>query len=341
MPPSSPLFEGALLLIWQATWFLAAAALAVAVAVVARRYWREIADPDAPDAMRQLRRRVLAALQGGDWRSVLPLLGEREPEEVLGLVDELAQVVRGEVRRRLAELARALGLERRLLAELASWRAGVRTAAATRLALFEGEEVDRALLGALADTDAEVRLAAAESLAGRPAGRQALATRALADPAFATQAAGRFWHLLARLDEPLFADCFGKLQDAARQRLAVEAAARAGLVRFTDAIGRFCMSPDPSLRRAATTALLELRHRSAFAALERLLLDPEPELRAHALVLVAHAGLRRFAPQVLARLEDPDPLVRARARETALRMGLPLPGEAVSAADTVLSEEPS
>lgn len=341
MTPPSPVFASALLLIWQATWLFAATALLVAAGVVVRRYWQEVGERRRPDALQELRRPILASLQADDCHAVLPLLRQREPEEVLTLVDELAQVVRGEPRRRLAGLARALGLEHRLVAELASWRAGVRAVAAGRLALFEGDEVDRALLAALDDPDAGVRLAAAESLAGRAGARQALERRALSDPAFATPAAARFWNLLARLDEALFAGCFAALEDAGRQRLAVEAAARAGLVRFAETMQRLCMSPDPATRRAATTALLELRHRSAFAALERLLLDPEPELRAHALVLVAHAGLRRFGSQVLARLDDPDPLVRARAQETALRMGLPLPDEAGPDAPIRLSESPS
>ncbi len=311
--------------IWSATWSGVGLGLAVALALVARRWWLERRDATSPQTARGLRQALLAALAADDRRQAAALLEGRDPRELLALVDELAQVVRGEARAGLVALAAGLGLDDHLRRELRSLRAGVRAAAAARLALFADPATDAALLAALGDRDPLVRLAAAESLAGRPAARERLRAAALADPAFAGGAAARFWNLLAQRDPDLFAVLFEAARDPRRRRLGIEAAARAGLVRFADAMVEASVSGDPELRRSATGALLTLRHRAAFAALERLLLDPEPTLRAHAVALVAQSRLRRFAPQLLARLEDPDPLVRARAHEAALRMGLPIP----------------
>lgn len=225
---------------------------------------------------------------------------------------------------RLVALAAQLGLPERLRAELRSWRTGVRALAATRLSLFRDPESEAALLTALRDPHPKVRLAAAESLAGRPAARSALESRVLADSAFARPPAARFWHLLAGRDPELFSACFAATSEPERRRLMIEAIASAGLVQLLPAVVEASVSGDPELRRKATAGLLERRHPAAFAALERLLLDPEPVLRAEALALVARFRLAPFAPRVLQRLEDPEPLVRSRARDTALRLGLSL-----------------
>jgi HEAT repeat protein len=323
--PIAGLLDPFLSAIWSATWSGLGLGLAVALALVTRRWWLERRGGPSPQTARGLRRALLAALAADDRQRAVALLSGLDPRELLALVDELAQVVRGEARAGLVALAAGLGLPGHLRRELRSLRAGVRAVAATRLALFTDPATDAALLAALADRDPLVRLAAAESLAGRPAARAHLRTAALADPAFARGAAARFWNLLAQRDAELFAECFEAAPDRRRRRLGIEAAARAGLVRFADAMVEASVSDDPELRRSATDALLALRHRAASAALERLLLDPEPALRAHAVALVAQSRLRRFAPHLLARLEDPDPLVRARAHEAALRLGLPVP----------------
>lgn len=324
MLPSTA-FDPALALIWSATWWGSGVGIAVAVAILARRWWQERRSRGTSGESRTLRQALLAALAAEDRRQAALLLQDHDARAVLSLVDELAQVVRGEARAALISMAAELGVADRLRRELRSLRPGVRAAAAARLALFSDPATDAALMAALFDRNPLVRLAAAEGLAGRAPARPCLRTVALTDPAFARGAAARFWNLLAQRDPELFADCFAAASDARRRQLAIEAAARAGLVRFAEAMVEASLSADPELRRSATTALLTLRHRAAFAALERLLLDPEPALRAYAIMLVVQASLRRFAPQLLARLEDPDPLVRARAHEAAVRMGLTLP----------------
>lgn len=340
MPVAATTLDPLLLLIWRVTWLLACLALVLALAVVLRRYRQERAARRTAGNDRELVRLVLKALRDANWQSLLPVLSRQDPEALLVLVDELAQMVRGDVRERLAELARALGLERHLIEALGSWRAGVRAVAAARLALFHDAEAERALLAALADPDPSVRIAAAEGLAGRPAARQQLRQLALEDAAFATPAAARFWHLLAQLDAGLFTSCFRSVTDPARRCRVIEAAARAGLVGLAGDIAGACLDADPGVRRSAVGALLELHHPAALPALERLLLEPEPSLRAHALTMIADARLMRLAPQVLARLEDPDPLVRARARETALRLGLPMPAAATAPWSSSMESDP-
>lgn len=320
----SPVLDPLLALIWSTTWWGSGAGIAVAFIMLARRWWQERCSRRTPGTSRNLRQALLAALAADDRQQAAALLQGHDARAVLTLVDELAQVVRGKARAALIGLAAELGVADRLRRELRSLRPGVRAGAAARLALFSDTATDAALMAALFDRNPLVRLAAAESLAGRTPARACLRTVALSDPAFARGAAARFWNLLAQHDPELFAECFAAAADARRRLLAIEAAARAGLVRFAEAMVEASLSADPGLRRSATTALLTLRHPAAFAALERLLLDSEPALRAYAITLVVQARLQRFAPQLLARLEDPDPLVRARAHDAAVRMGLTL-----------------
>ncbi len=321
MPAALRDFDLLLRLVWLGTLALAAVALSVVLVLVLRRLLDELARPRREAAEAEARRLLIGACRDAAASMETALRG-LPPEFLLTLLDELTQVVRGEARRRLADVARRLGLVDRLLRDARSWRPGVRAEAARRLALhLDSGEVRGVLLGLLGDRAGAVRLAAAEGLVEAADLRPAVIARALTDSAFTHPAARRFWQRLAQLDAERFTDLFRRIVDAPRRLLLIEAAAAAGLVGLGPEIARASVEEAPELRRVAAEALLELGHPLAAAALERLANDSDAALRAAAAILIGRRQLARFRWNLQRLLEDPDPLVRFRAREAWLRIG--------------------
>ena len=318
---SAPAVDALSRLIWQFTLLLVLLALVVVLLLVLRRLVAELRGEGLARAREQARRLILAHLRGDG-----PPLDRRElpalpTDYLIELVDELAQMVRGEGRDRLAALGERLGLVDRLLRVLCSWRPGLRVEAARRLAIYRGERVEEALREALSDRAPQVRVAAATALLGRERLPAGLLGQARRDPAFARPAAFPFWHRLAETRPDLFLELFDEPGPPGRRVPMLRAAGVAGLARLAGRMVEDTASPDPAVRRAATMALLDLKHPLALDALRRLLADPDPRLRADAVIAVGRRKLRALLGRLRDLLEDPDPAVRFHAEEALLRLG--------------------
>lgn len=279
-----------------------------------------------------VRRRLLALAARPD----LPALGPWPPvDELADLVEETASVVRGDLRVRLCERARELGVLDLLVRRSRARRVSLRERAARALGTFlelDPPAVRAVLLRLLDDREGAVRIAAAESLLGDGGDLpRHVAAHLRHDPAFATAAALRaFERLVPRLP----GEAAAILADAAdpRARLVAEAVARMRVHALLPAILAAFPRSRGDLRLALVRALVALDHPQGFAALERLATDPDPLVRLAALAVAAAEPGARIAPLVRRRLSDPDPRVAFRAFVLAADLGLLSAAEAAGRA---------
>ncbi len=318
---SAPLVDALSRLIWQLTLLLVLVALLVVLMLVLRRLLEELRREALARRQAHARRLLLERLRDPAAAPGVPDLPELPADYLIELVDELAQMVRGEGRERLAALGERLGLRDRLLQSLRAWRPGLRVEAARRLAIYRGDRVVRALCRALFDRAPQVRLAAATALLDQDGLPVDLLHHARHDPAFSRPGAIGFWQRLAETRPDAFLRLFEEPSPAARRVPMLRAAGVAGLTRLAERMIADTAAPEPAVRRAAVMALLDLKHPLALDALARLLADPDPRLRADAVVAVGRRRLLALLGMVRDRLDDPDPAVRFRAGEAVLRLG--------------------
>ncbi len=321
MVPSPPLIEAFSRAIWQLALILVLIGLLVVLVLVLRRLLEELRRDGLARRREVARRLILEHLRSPDAAVEADALSDLPADFLIELIDELAQMVRGEGRARLAELGRRLGLLDRLLEELRSWRPGLRLEAARRLSIYRGEEVVRALSELLFDRAVPVRIAAAIALLDHEVALPDLLRHARLDPALSRPAAFLFWQRLAEIRPESFERLFATSGPAGRRIVMLKAAGAAGLGRLAPRIAAETGSPDPEIRRAATIALLDLNHPLALDALSRMLADPEPRLRAEAVVAIGRRKLVALLGALRDRRDDPDPAVRFRAEEALLRLG--------------------
>ncbi len=315
------LVEAVSRVIWQLALVLVLIGLLVVLVLVLRRLLEELRRDGLTRRREAARRLILAQLRRSATALEPDTLADLPADFLIELIDELAQMVRGEGRARLAELGRRLGLLDRLLEDLRSWRPGLRLEAARRLSIYRDEEVVPALSELLFDRAAPVRIAAATALLAHRTAVPDLLRHARLDPALSRPAAFPFWQRLAELRPESFERLFATPAPTVRRVVMLKAAGAAGLTRLAPRIAAEAGSPDPAIRRAATTALLDLKHPLALDALSRMLTDPEPRLRAEAVMAVGRRKLIALLGALRDRRDDPDPGVRFRAEEALLRLG--------------------
>ncbi len=308
---------------WTATLLFLLLALSVTLVLVLRRLVGELAAPRRARALAAMHRHLLeAALGRRDPAAVPP--GPYPPREAVAeLVVELAAMGRGEMRRRLAAAAKALGVLDHLLARSRSRRAALRARAARRLGLFApvAPRAVRAALARLLDDPAgEVRVAAAETAAGLDGeARRAVADRIRRDPVFTRRLALPCLERLGGAD-PALLDSLAEGADAARLARLLEAAGRARLLPLAPRALAALRHPAVAVRLAAARALVEMEHPRAAAALAELAADADPALRLEALLLMAERPRAPYLRILRARLDDPDPGVAFRAHHLLARL---------------------
>jgi HEAT repeat protein len=191
----------------------------------------------------------------------------------------------------------------------------VRRLAAHALGDFEPKSADAALLLALEDRDADVRVEALESL-DRLAGPSAIrgARQCLSDPDAAVRqtALTLLAHTRALPEKALLAD----------DDPAVRAQA-AALLLGHDA--------SPQVRAAALRGIAAARVRDAFPIAIEALADPSAEVRAEALHAIAAIAPEDAGASLIDALDDDDPRVRAAAIDGLAEVGAPA-SDAVSEA---------
>lgn len=272
-------------------------------------------------------------------RALIPLLlGEGEwpataisgiPTAVLaGVSTRLIRLVRGGDREAFIARAARLGVPQRLARQLHSRSARTRLAAAEAIGAFHDPETHAALQRALDDSNDDVRLAAALSLAASGE----------------THGAGEIARKLGLgSNEPslLMLSLFGRIASdrpaeikalasnpAAHPRVrvaAIEALARTGdysLVPMIVALTRTAPDDSEELPRYLR-ALGELGHPAASEAVVEALSRPSMAARAAAAGAAGRIGLIDVAPKLAALLDDTEWWVRFRAAEALIRFGEP------------------
>lgn len=152
----------ALQLIWATSLVLSCAALAVMLALVVMRLWTSWLRSRHLEA----RRRLVPVLLGG---------AELDPAVLRGIPDhvvtdlslELIQLVRGAERDAFIANATRLGVPQRLARQMRSWSQRERAIALQGLAQLDDPVSRAALWRALDDRNRDIRLAAAQALAGK------------------------------------------------------------------------------------------------------------------------------------------------------------------------------
>jgi hypothetical protein len=298
-------------LIWQATLVLVAVGFVLVSGLVLHRLLEEWRDRRHRPARERLRRNLLSSLNApaADERPTAAAMAppDRLPiGETARLVDELAQIVRGDARQRLAAFASANGVERHWLKRLRSRLGPYRIEAARCLALLDTVESRAALEACLAAGDGRLRLAAAEALAHRPALANGLAARLFDDGAAEGRHAARFWHRLAAVAPAVL---LGRLDAAAgRPQLLcrlVEALGDASHVAAAGRLEALVGREDETVDRAVVLALHRLNHPAVVRVARRLAAGVQPETRRTALSVLASQARAQDRDLVQSLAADP------------------------------------
>lgn len=299
-------FDLVMRLIWQTTLVLVAVGLVLMTALVIRRLLEERRDARYRPAREALRKSLLSSLNRSD--ATPPATPAGLPVAETGrLVDELAQIVRGEARARLAAFAVEAGVERHWLRRLESWRTAYRLEAVRCLALLASETSRAALTACLEHGAPRLQLAAAEALAHDPALARALAKRFASKPQSRSRHATRFWHRIAMVAPEALVEQLGAA-DLLPPELAirlVEALGDAGHSAAATRIEALIGYHGDSLDRAALGALDRLKHPLVMRAARALATATAPDSRRAALAVLARRARSKDRDIVATLAEDP------------------------------------
>lgn len=307
-------------LIWQATLALVAIGLVLIAGLVLRRLVEEWTTARHLPARERLRKALLASLNRPSGPAVAAPAG-LPVAEMARLVDELAQIVRGDARERLAAFAVAAGVERFWLGRLRSPATLRRLDAVRCLGLFATPRTRRALTAMLERGDARHRLAAAEALAQDPSLAGGLVERLIADRVGRGRHATRFWHRLATIAPETVVACLGRVDvDAPLLIRLLEALGDAGhaaaAVEIEALLGRHGAVVD----RAALATLDRLNHPAVLRCARALGVALEADSRRAALAVLERRGRTRDRELVSGLARDPIADIAAAARQLLLRL---------------------
>ncbi len=284
-------FDLVMRLIWQTTLVLVAVGLLLMAVLVLRRLLEEWRDTRHRPARERLRKSLLVSLNRPAGETPSPPAG-LPVAETARLVDELAQIVRGEARLRLASFAEMAGVERHWLRRLGSRLTAYRVEAARCLALLDTEKSRAALGACLEHGTPRLRLAAAEALAHDPKHSTALVARFTTDPAARGRHAVRFWHRIAMAAPEALVEQLRRTENGAALPPAlashfVEALGDAGHGAAAGTIEALVGRHGDTLDRTALTALDRLEHPAVMRVARTLATAIEPETRRAAVTILA------------------------------------------------------
>jgi|GEM_PF-3674176 len=316
-------FDLVMRLIWTTTLVLVAIGLVLMTALVVHRLFEEWREARYRPARETLRKALLVSLNRADAVPSAPPPG-LPVAETARLVDELAQIVRGDARRRLAAFAVGAGVEQHWLRRLRSRLTPYRFDAARCLALLDTAASREALGACLAQGSPRLRLAAAEALAQDPAKAGALAASFAVEPLARSRAATRFWHRIATVAPDALVDRLGA--ETVPPDLAirlVEALGDAGHSAAAARIRALVGYHSDSLDRAALAALDRLKHPFVMQAARTLATATAPDSRRAALAVLARRAREQDLDVVQSLADDPISDIGDAARAILTRLAAP------------------
>jgi HEAT repeat protein len=270
-----------------------------------------------------LLQRIVRYLDGTDDKAALEAAAAGQLEVVAELIAELRQVVRGDNRERLTELAASLGVINFNRRRLIEGDVRARRLAAAWLAIGPAQRVAVALEAALEDRDYQVRLAAARSLAElRAVGSVRVLVEKLGIEA---EHNSRVLYFVFRQLVPALSDQLVALLDSDQpvviKELALDALAKTGDGRLVEPIARLVDDPSPDIRADALRALAELGYPEAGPCALEALSDPSWPVRMQAAACIGRIGFLAAIPKLADLLGDAQWWVRYRAAEALYELG--------------------
>lgn len=283
---------------------LAALALVLAFYVVIRRIFVDRAIARRQRLRQKLLGLMLESTATESTESAEPLVAaiRQDPGVAASVLQELSENLRGADFQFLLDRCREAELDTFLIKALkAERRAHRRQLAAETLQFFPGTAVRTALFSALQDEDAEVSVAAGDSLTAQG---DIAAARAILDRLDHSQGGASL-----RL-RTIYARCAEQHRDEILRLVADGEAS-------------------PVMREVGIHALAQQGDLAAVPALLALVDDPSPEIRATAYAALARLGYPDLSGAIGRGLEDPNWQVRASAAEAVGLIGLPDLAEAL------------
>lgn len=296
---------------------IAAVFLALTVAIVAGKAWREIRDR-RQHARRKVLEPIVLSYAHGTAASILPALGggvaPRDRPVLEKVLLDHAQRVSGVERARLAKVLDELGyveVYRRGLHAARWWK---RAESAENLGLSGATRAAPDLLAALEDDASEVRLRAARALGaiGADAAVGPL-LRALSEPN--RWSTIRIADILAGMGPRIVQDLLEAYPSLNRPgRLAtLDIVGRLRPLETVDWLVERTLDPEPDVRARACAALGEIGSPDSRPALRRALTDPAWPVRAMAAKSIGKVGDAAAIPELCGALRDKEWWVRANA----------------------------
>ena len=310
-------------LVWWVSLALTAMALLVMTCLVLAR----LASGRRGKLRRSRRRELVGRLLSGQVLQP-EQLGRLPPDLLAEIFVELIRLVRGEERQSFLDQAVALGVPQYLGRQLRRGTARERLLAAQALAEFESESSEDLLRRALTDRNADVRLAAALSLAANghtDSVEELVAHLRLGSLEDSTLAVTLFRSLAADHADELKA-LLTKEEINVRVRVAaLQALASTGDYSLVPLVTQLALdAPDEAIELPDyLQALGLLGHPAARPAIAGGLARSASAARAAAAGAAGRIGLVEFAGRLAEMLDDPEWWVRFRAAEALLRMGEP------------------
>lgn len=287
---------------------------------------------------RAMSREVMALISGRLAFEDAAVLARASTADRLQILSHMMQLVRGDDRDALLDIARRAHILDAALRNIRRGRAARRVDAMRILEQFATPESIEALTLALTEDPAiSVRIEAAAALArmGRPQAPAALIH--LLD--LKHQPPTRLHEALFRAAaEPFSSDLVRLAQDrslGAIRPLLVEALGWSGDYAMADELVSHAADPDPDVRCAALRAARRLGNPAAAPWALRLLLDPVDNVRIQAIQACERLGVRDAIPILTSLIENPSWWVRMRAKQAldSLR-----PHQAIRVAVTGMSQ---
>lgn len=309
--------------LWSVSLALAAIALIILLTLL---FARTVMRPVAKARTAERQRLVELLLGEADRNDAAParlLIGRKDL--AVSLTVELLQLVQGKERRRLVDVALRMGVAERVRHLMKSGSARVRLSATEALAQFgDPASVDR-LRAALTDSNAEVRFAAALSLATSgeaPPARELIRTLQIGTREHSLLAIDLFRHIAERRPVELKAVLVEEDMPSEAKVYVIEALSSSADYSLVPMIVSLAADEDdPAILARYLRALSSFGHPGAEPAVRRGLQFRASDVRAAAAEAAGRIGLLSLAPQLGQLLGDPEWWVRFRAAEALAKFG--------------------
>lgn len=310
--------------IWLVSLGLAVSSLGTMLLLIVRRIVQDRHVRIRKARQKVLRKIVFDYLESPETAAeFLDRLTPLDVTEIRDMVEDLVRMVRGPAREQLKELIVDLGGAALFQEVLRDGSEEDRLRAVASLALFEGDEIETALRGALDDPSPRVSLAAAQALVEFGADlsvRELIERLDIGDEIRSRGVRQLFRNLASNHKDEMLALLDEDLPDMAKAVLLY------GLASLRDpalvpAVAAQCRAPSIDVRAEAIRTLATIGHPDAAPAVLDGLTDASWVMRAQSAICAGVIRLPETMPLLVELLDDEQWWVRFRAARALVRLG--------------------